>query len=198
MSRKNQSCVTVFLSVVAIVPLIVSCATGPKPSAVILARPTAPLLDAPVLFQRMMLPDNQLPDLLDLRAMPRRLVVTARELTMPGGNGNVLTPWEFTLSFSIVDSVEVKSIAYDPAGILGRETTFDGAVVITEQRGICRTACVFMFVDENGEPDLAMATRFADLVRTGRESVDPFGRDDGPLAHCGRVWFAQPKACLAP
>ncbi len=168
------------LRIAAIVPLTVSCATGPKPSAVILARSEPPLLDAPVLFQRMILPDGQSPELLDLRAMPRRLVVTTRELTMPGGNGNVLTPWEFTLSFSIVDSVEVKTISYDPSGILGKTTTVNGAVVITDQRGICRTACVFMFTDANGKPDLVTAARFADMVRAGRESVDPFGRDDGP------------------
>lgn len=180
MSRKYLPGFTKLPGVVAIVTLIASCATGPTPSSVILARPTPPLLDTPVLFQRMMLPDNQPPDRLDMRAMPRRLVATARELTLPGGNGNVMTPWEFTLSFSTVESVEVGKITYDPLGPIGRDAIVDGTVTITDQRGVCKTACVFMFTDPNGEPDLTTANRFADIVRAGRESVDPFGRDDGP------------------
>lgn len=112
--------------------------------------------------------------------MPRRLIVTAGELTMPGGNGNQLTPWEFTLSFAIVDAVEVMTISYDPHGPFGRDRIVDGAVVITEQRGVCKTACVFMFVGDNGVPDLVAANRFADIVRAGHSSVDPFGRSDGP------------------
>ena len=157
-----------------------ACASGPKPSDVILSRPDAPLLDVTVGFQRMYRTSEGGTDLLDLPTMERRLVVTPTEFTMPGGNGNQLTPWEFTLSFSIVESVEVKSIHYDPFGIMSSGSSMEGAVVITDQRGICWNACVIRFVDADGNTDLALAERFVEIVRQGRSAADPFGRTDGP------------------
>ncbi|MDH3440075.1 MAG: hypothetical protein OEM63_04950 [Gammaproteobacteria bacterium] len=160
--------------------LVASCATSPTPSSVILARPEPPLMDAPVLFQRIMPAGGETINTLYDRAMPRRLIVTASEFTLPGGNGNVLTPWEFTLSYSTVETVEVRTIDYDPMHFLGRRSSVPSAVTITDQRGVCKAACVFLFYDVNGEPDLTTANRFAEIVRAGIDSVDPFGRRDGP------------------
>ena len=112
---------------------------------------------------------------------------------MPGGNGNQLTPWEFTLSFAIVESVEVKSIQYDPFGLLSAEKTIDAAVVITDQRGLCRRACVFLFQDDDGEPDLSAANRFVEIVTAGRAIVDPFGRSDGPRKIATAVGLRAPR-----
>jgi len=170
----------------AVLALILSgCATGPKPSDVILARAAPPLLDTEVGFQRMPI-YSETTDRLDMPAYPRRLVVTATELTMPGGNGNEATPWEFTLSFAIVESVEVKTVEYEPLSPFGKPRPLESAVVITEKRGICHKACVFVFGDPDGTPDAAMAKRFADIVRAGQAIVDPYGRDDGPR----HVWTA--------
>jgi len=166
------------------VTAIAGCAAGPKPSDVILARAEPPLMDTTVGFQRMFPHSGDATDRLDMPAYPRRLVVTATELTMPGGNGNDATPWEFTLSFAIVESVEVKTIEYDPLSPFGRSRPLEAAVVITEQRGICHNACVFVFEDRDGSPDRDRAEQLAALVRAGQAIADPFGRADGPR----RVW----------
>lgn len=181
------------LGIAVVMLLVASCATGPKPSDVILARDALPLLDRQVRFQRMYGNKDGATDRLDVPPMPRRLVVTATELTMPGGNGNELTPWEFTLSFAIVKSVEVKRIHYDPFGPLGAGRMIESAVVITEERGVCRDACVFIFSDDNGEPDLAAANRLAALVREGHASVDAFGRKDGPRPVATAIGLRSPR-----
>lgn len=181
----------VFLPAVAVV--LASCATGPKPSDVILARQDPPLLDVPVEFQRILISDDESADELSVPLNERRLVVTPTELTMPGGNGNELTPWEFTLSFATVETVEIKTIRYEPFFPLAANKTFDSAVVVTDKRGRCRRACVFVFTGSDGTVDLDVAERFASIVRTGLATSDPFGRNEGPRPVAAAIGLRAPR-----
>jgi hypothetical protein len=173
--------------------MLAACATGPKPSDVILARPVPPLLDTAVRFQRMLMSDDESGDELTVPVYDRRLVVTANELVMPGGNGNELTPWEFTLSFATVETVEIKDIEYEPFFPIVARKTIESAVVIKDKRGRCRRACVFVFADSNERTAQDAVERFAAIVRTGQATVDPFGRVDGPRPVAAAVGLRAPR-----
>lgn len=84
-----------------------------------------------------------------------------------------------SLSYAQVTGTSIRSLPDMLAFVRGKSR--DNLLAIEVSRPVCQLACVFNLVDD---PD--MVTQAVEIIESGRATVDPFGRIDGPRP----VWLA--------